>query len=96
MSRLFHPASARVVMSLSFPVLFCFVFKEGDFKVWQCASCPAGVTAAVLCGGGLLPVAMVIKDLPSRGSSIAPALCLPWESAAAAEMSFPAGELGCL
>lgn len=23
-------------------VLFCFVFKEGDFKVWHHASCPAG------------------------------------------------------
>lgn len=27
------------------------------------------VTAAVLSGGGLLPVAMVIKDLPSRGNA---------------------------
>lgn len=69
MSRLFHPASARDGVSHSLLCFFCFVFKEGDFQVWHCASCPAGVTAAVLSGGGLLPVAMVIKDLPSQGNA---------------------------
>lgn len=46
-------SSIRETQSVSLSsVLFCFVFEEGDSKVWHCACCPAGARAAVLYGGG--------------------------------------------
>lgn len=66
LSRLFHPASARVGVSHCLLCYFVLSLRKVTLKL--CFS-PAGVMAAVLCGGGLLPVAMVIKALPSRGNA---------------------------
>lgn len=82
----------QVGVSRSLLCYFVLSLREGEFKIWHRASCPAGVRAALLCGVDCCCHGNKKPPQP-RQRSTAPSLCLPWELATAAETSFPAGEL---